>query len=187
MALEEGKEDNPSPGNSSHSLDSFEGEVRDPLSRDSDSICSDEFFDPEALIGEEGPPAAVVQPVSVSVMSEDEPSGEWEGRGNLDVALSSLCPLAVDVEEDVEMTEVDDASKGVAQNKSLIMYMLPQFKIGMDLTRVGGGFDQGVGWVLCDHCCRPPVQVTLPTFILEKKSLLEMYSDFFAHPDRVVA
>ena len=101
MALEEGKEDNPSPGNSSHSLDSFEGEVRDPLSRDSDSICSDEFFDPEALIGEEGPPAAVVQPVSVSVMSEDEPSGEWEGKGrgrggegegegrrNLDVALS---------------------------------------------------------------------------------------------------
>ena len=156
MALEEGKEDNPSPGNSLHSLDSFEGEVRDPLSRDSDSICSDEFFDPEALIGEEGPPAAVVQPVSVSVMSEDEPSGEWEGkgrgggggRGDLGVALSSLCPLAVAVEEDMEMTEVDDASRGVAQNKSLIMYMLPQFKIGMDLTRVGGALTRGWG-----GCC----------------------------------
>ena len=109
------------------------------------------------------------------------------GEGEFGCGTEPLCPLAVDVEEDVEMTEVDDASKGVAQNKSLIMYMLPQFKIGMDLTRVGGGFDQGVGWVLCDHCCRPPVQVTLPTFILEKKSLLEMYSDFFAHPDRVVA
>ena len=88
------------------------------------------------------------------------------------------------------MTEVDDASKGVAQNRSLIMYMLPQFKIGMDLTRVGvcfdwrGGVVRGVG---CDYCCWPPVQVTLPTFILEKRSLLEMYSDFFAHPDRVVA
>lgn len=83
VALQEGKEDKSSPGNSSHSLDSFEGEVRDPLSHDSDSICSDDFFDPEAMIGEEGPPPVVVQPVSVSVMSEDEPSGEWgrEGRG----------------------------------------------------------------------------------------------------------
>jgi len=25
--------------------------------------------------------------------------------------------------------------------------------------------------------------VTLPTFILERRSLLEMYADFFAHPD----
>lgn len=29
-------------------------------------------------------------------------------------------------------------------------------------------------------------QVTLPTFILEKRSLLEMYADFFAHPDLFV-
>ena len=48
----------------------------------------------------------------------------------------------------------------VAANKSLIMYMLSQVKVGMDLTRV-----------------------TLPTFILEKRSLLEMYADFMAHPD----
>ena len=26
-------------------------------------------------------------------------------------------------------------------------------------------------------------KVTLPTFILERRSLLEMYADFFAHPD----
>ena len=76
MALEESKEDKSSPGNSSHSLDSLE-EVHDPLSHDSDSICSDEFFDPEALIADEALPPPVVQPVSVSVMSEDEPSGEW--------------------------------------------------------------------------------------------------------------
>jgi len=30
------------------------------------------------------------------------------------------------------------------------------------------------------------IQVTLPTFILEKRSLLEMYADFFAHPDLFV-
>jgi hypothetical protein len=78
----------------------------------------------------------------ISVISEEDPS---------------------DVEEDVELSEVDDTYKGVAQNKSVIMYMLGQIKIGMDLSKV-----------------------VLPTFILEKKSLLEMYADFFAHPDIVV-
>lgn len=87
-----------------------------------------------------------------------------------------------DIEEDNEIHEDDDASSkaplpfvhdkfasevthpssldGVAQNKSLIMHMLSQARIGMDLTRI-----------------------TLPTFILEKRSLLEMYAEFFAHPD----
>lgn len=31
-----------------------------------------------------------------------------------------------------------------------------------------------------------PSQVVLPTFILERRSLLEMYADFFAHPDLFV-
>lgn len=30
-------------------------------------------------------------------------------------------------------------------------------------------------------------KVTLPTFILERRSLLEMYADFFAHPDDFIA
>ena len=29
--------------------------------------------------------------------------------------------------------------------------------------------------------------MTLPTFILERRSLLEMYADFFAHPDAFVS
>lgn len=43
---------------------------------------------------------------------------------------------------------------------SVVTHLLSQVKIGMDLTRV-----------------------VLPTFILERRSLLEMYSDYFAHPD----
>ncbi|GIY65234.1 hypothetical protein CEXT_769131 [Caerostris extrusa] len=43
---------------------------------------------------------------------------------------------------------------------SVISHLLSQVKIGMDLTKV-----------------------VLPTFILERRSLLEMYADFFAHPD----
>ncbi|KAK7503994.1 hypothetical protein BaRGS_00004726 [Batillaria attramentaria] len=43
---------------------------------------------------------------------------------------------------------------------SIIGHLLSQVRIGMDLTKV-----------------------VLPTFILERRSLLEMYADFFAHPD----
>lgn len=43
---------------------------------------------------------------------------------------------------------------------SVIKHLLSQVKIGMDLTKV-----------------------VLPTFILERRSLLEMYADYFAHPD----
>jgi hypothetical protein len=46
---------------------------------------------------------------------------------------------------------------------SIIMHLVSQVKIGMDLTKV-----------------------VLPTFILERKSLLEMFADFFAHPDLFV-
>ena len=58
-------------------------------------------------------------------------------------------------EEDEEEGEVDMKSHG-----SVITHLLSQVRIGMDLTRI-----------------------VLPTFILERRSLLEMYSDFFAHPD----
>lgn len=44
--------------------------------------------------------------------------------------------------------------------KSVIMHIISQLRLGMDLTRV-----------------------TLPTFILEKRSLLEMFADFLGHPD----
>ena len=46
---------------------------------------------------------------------------------------------------------------------SMIIISLHQVRIGMDLTKI-----------------------VLPTFILERRSLLEMYSDFFAHPDLFV-
>lgn len=49
---------------------------------------------------------------------------------------------------------------GVQANRSIIMHMLSQVRVGMDLTRI-----------------------VLPTFILEKRSLLEMYAEFLAHPD----
>uniref|UniRef100_A0A8D0DYM4 Oxysterol-binding protein n=1 Tax=Salvator merianae TaxID=96440 RepID=A0A8D0DYM4_SALMN len=60
----------------------------------------------------------------------------------------------------------DDDAEGesVEEHKSVIMHLLSQVRLGMDLTKV-----------------------VLPTFILERRSLLEMYADFFAHPDLFVS
>ncbi|XP_047387550.1 oxysterol-binding protein-related protein 10 isoform X1 [Sciurus carolinensis] len=62
--------------------------------------------------------------------------------------------------EDKEETEL-----GVMEDhRSIILHLISQLKLGMDLTKV-----------------------VLPTFILEKRSLLEMYADFMAHPDLLLA
>ncbi|XP_041358161.1 oxysterol-binding protein-related protein 9-like isoform X2 [Gigantopelta aegis] len=60
--------------------------------------------------------------------------------------------------------EVDKEDLGsLEQHGSIIAHLLSQVRIGMDLTKV-----------------------VLPTFILERRSLLEMFADFFAHPDLFV-
>lgn len=56
--------------------------------------------------------------------------------------------------------EEEDLGNMEEGNGSVIKHLLSQIRIGMDLTKV-----------------------VLPTFILERRSLLEMYADFFAHPD----
>lgn len=57
--------------------------------------------------------------------------------------------------------DTEESDMGSMENHgSVITHLLSQVKIGMDLTKV-----------------------VLPTFILERRSLLEMYADYFAHPD----
>ncbi|XP_064635770.1 oxysterol-binding protein-related protein 11-like [Lineus longissimus] len=80
------------------------------------------------------------------------------------VASVDLKPELVKVnhEEEVEDTSeyTDTDLGGVEEHKSVILHLLSQLKLGMDLTKV-----------------------VLPTFILEKRSLLEMFADCMAHPD----
>lgn len=57
----------------------------------------------------------------------------------------------------------EDEFESLEAHGSVISHIMSQVKIGMDLTKV-----------------------VLPTFILERRSLLEMYADFFAHPDMFV-
>lgn len=74
-------------------------------------------------------------------------------------------------------------AEGVAQNRNIIMHLLSQVRIGMDLSRV---CELSVFTNVVSFHWSLMMQVTLPTFILEKRSLLEMYADFFAHPDLFV-
>ncbi|KAI5106402.1 oxysterol-binding protein-related protein 10 isoform X1 [Silurus meridionalis] len=73
---------------------------------------------------------------------------------------------AVDpTEENTDTEDNEEEDLGVLDDqRSIILHLLSQLKLGMDLTRV-----------------------VLPTFILEKRSLLEMYANFMAHPDMFLA
>ncbi|XP_063159995.1 oxysterol-binding protein-related protein 10 isoform X2 [Candoia aspera] len=67
--------------------------------------------------------------------------------------------LVEDEVTDTEENEEDDL--GVMDDqRSIILHLISQLKLGMDLTRV-----------------------VLPAFILEKRSLLEMFANFLSHPD----
>ncbi|XP_019735596.1 oxysterol-binding protein-related protein 10 isoform X1 [Hippocampus comes] len=72
-------------------------------------------------------------------------------------SLESLDPS----DETTDTEDNDEEDLGVIdEQRSIIRHLLSQLKLGMDLTKVA-----------------------LPTFILEKRSLLEMYANFMAHPD----
>ncbi|XP_043360902.1 oxysterol-binding protein-related protein 11 isoform X2 [Dermochelys coriacea] len=75
-------------------------------------------------------------------------------------------PEEINPDEELEDTCVnkEDDLGAVEEQRSVILHLLSQLKLGMDLTRV-----------------------VLPTFILEKRSLLEMYADFMSHPDLFIA
>ncbi|CAG9813105.1 unnamed protein product [Phaedon cochleariae] len=68
-----------------------------------------------------------------------------------------------DLDYDALYEESDENLLELESHGSVIRHLLSQVKIGMDLTKV-----------------------VLPTFILERRSLLEMYADYFAHPDMFV-
>ncbi|XP_039192260.1 oxysterol-binding protein-related protein 10 isoform X2 [Crotalus tigris] len=71
--------------------------------------------------------------------------------------------LVEDEVTDTEDNEEDDLGD-LDDQRSVILHIISQLKLGMDLTRV-----------------------VLPAFILEKRSLLEMFANFLAHPDLFLA
>uniref|UniRef100_A0A3Q0RFW1 Oxysterol-binding protein n=1 Tax=Amphilophus citrinellus TaxID=61819 RepID=A0A3Q0RFW1_AMPCI len=86
------------------------------------------------------------------------------GSLTFSLLFSQQHPGLEDISPSEEVTDTEDNEEedlGVLDDqRSIILHLLSQLKLGMDLTRV-----------------------VLPTFILEKRSLLEMYANFMAHPD----
>jgi len=74
--------------------------------------------------------------------------------------VSPLTPSDVDWDALYEEDGTEEGDLDMKNQGSVITHLLSQVRIGMDLTKI-----------------------VLPTFILERRSLLEMYADFFAHPD----
>ncbi|XP_057562412.1 oxysterol-binding protein-related protein 10 isoform X3 [Hippopotamus amphibius kiboko] len=73
--------------------------------------------------------------------------------------------LVLSEDEKSDTDDQEETELGVMEDqRSIILHLISQLKLGMDLTKV-----------------------VLPTFILEKRSLLEMYADFLAHPDLLLA
>ncbi|XP_040020205.2 oxysterol-binding protein-related protein 10 [Gasterosteus aculeatus] len=99
-------------------------------------------------------------PLPSSTRPSSSPTHKDPSEGQQQAQTSS--PEALDPCD--EVTDTDDNEEedlGVLDDqRSIMLHLLSQLKLGMDLTRV-----------------------VLPTFILEKRSLLEMYANFMAHPD----
>lgn len=91
-----------------------------------------------------------------------DPSRRTSEQSVSELKRNSLLDFDWDSLYDEDVPEDDLGS--VESHGSVLSHLLSQVKIGMDLTKV-----------------------VLPTFILERRSLLEMYADFFAHPDMFVA
>ncbi|XP_069068100.1 oxysterol-binding protein-related protein 10 isoform X2 [Pleurodeles waltl] len=92
------------------------------------------------------------------------PTALQDDQGLRDALVLSQSGPPEQINAGDEMTDQEDDEEedlGVMDDqRSVILHLISQLKLGMDLTRV-----------------------VLPTFILEKRSLLEMYANFMAHPD----
>ncbi|XP_041984723.1 oxysterol-binding protein-related protein 9 [Aricia agestis] len=122
----------------------------------SSSEGEDDFYDADDA------PAATPPP----------PPGVGRTCGAEGTPETEAAPPAVDlprtrdgeIDYDALYEDDSDSDLGSMENHgSVVTHLLSQVKIGMDLTKV-----------------------VLPTFILERRSLLEMYADSFAHPDQFV-
>ncbi|XP_053699608.1 oxysterol-binding protein-related protein 10-like isoform X3 [Synchiropus splendidus] len=112
-----------------------------------------------------GAQECVQRKAPVSVFEDSQPGSPPLSSKFLEYQKKAQQPMGLDtIDPNDESTDLEDNEEedlgGLDDQQSLIQHLLSQLKLGMDLTRV-----------------------TLPTFILEKRSLLEMYANFMAHPD----
>nr|XP_056713052.1 oxysterol-binding protein-related protein 10 [Euleptes europaea] len=125
----------------------------------------------ESLLGWHGPKSHSTEPLkngALSSLTSASASLTWAivptttQDGHVQPAIEHSTCESILVEDEVTDTEdnAEDDLGVMDDQRSIILHLISQLKLGMDLTKV-----------------------VLPTFILEKRSLLEMYANFLAHPD----
>ncbi|KAK1165364.1 oxysterol-binding protein-related protein 9-like isoform X1 [Acipenser oxyrinchus oxyrinchus] len=131
------------------------------------SSSEDEFYDADEFYQTSTSPKRCIDPSMTPAVLPHSSTGSSLKRPDTNESLnSSLSNGTTDADQFDSHDDRDDDGEGesVEEHKSVIMHLLSQVRLGMDLTKV-----------------------VLPTFILERRSLLEMYADFFAHPDLFVS
>ncbi|KAA8589640.1 hypothetical protein FQN60_013005 [Etheostoma spectabile] len=131
------------------------------------SSSEDEFYDADEFYQSSTSPKHCIDPSGPQASSSLTNKASALKRPDTTESLnSSMSNGTTDADLFDSHDDRDDEGEGesVEEHKSVIMHLLSQVRLGMDLTKV-----------------------VLPTFILERRSLLEMYADFFAHPDLFVS
>ncbi|KAJ8279648.1 hypothetical protein COCON_G00067140 [Conger conger] len=131
------------------------------------SSSEDEFYDADEFYQSSTSPKHCMDSSRTAAASPHTGAETALKRPDTNDSLdSSMSNGTTDADQFDSHDDRDDDGEGesVEEHKSVIMHLLSQVRLGMDLTKV-----------------------VLPTFILERRSLLEMYADFFAHPDLFVS
>ncbi|XP_075879008.1 oxysterol-binding protein-related protein 9 isoform X5 [Nelusetta ayraudi] len=131
------------------------------------SSSEDEFYDADEFYQSSTSPKHHIEPSGTPAAAPHTADDTALKRPDTTESLnSSMSNGTTDADPFDSHDDRDDDGEGesVEEHKSVIMHLLSQVRLGMDLTKV-----------------------VLPTFILERRSLLEMYADFFAHPDLFVS
>lgn len=110
--------------------------------------------------GVDGAGTTTPKPSSSSTAIKTKTVAEVDETGSSKVPSSRSSSYDNGIDYDALYEEEEEMDLSMEAHGSMITHLLSQVKIGMDLTKV-----------------------VLPTFILERRSLLEMYADYFAHPD----
>lgn len=119
------------------------------------SSDDDDFYDAP----EESSPVNPLKPIK-AINSVNQVIEGFDDMTLKSVSSVSAVSAAGLLDYDKMYESEEDELGSIESHGSVISHLISQVKIGMDLTKV-----------------------VLPTFILERRSLLEMYADFFAHPD----
>uniref|UniRef100_A0A8C6T259 Oxysterol-binding protein n=1 Tax=Neogobius melanostomus TaxID=47308 RepID=A0A8C6T259_9GOBI len=128
------------------------------------SSSEDEFYDADEFYQSSTSPKHRIDPSGPTAASPNTNEDTALKRPNTTESLNSSMSNGTTDADQFDSHDDDGEGESVEEHKSVIMHLLSQVRLGMDLTKV-----------------------VLPTFILERRSLLEMYADFFAHPDLFVS